>query len=248
MRLEESLSHATCNICGQQGEFFISDLNPELDETTQLRENLYCGSCGSISRDRMLIYGFQGVLGISTSLCGMIPNRNIRVLETSGTRGHPKYLENLYDYYNIWYDPGIMKGESYDTRKYGDLENLRFQNDYFDVILSSDVFEHVRLYKKAFLEVFRVLRPGGAFILQVPFLGLEKGNLELVQALGDKDVYCAPPQYHASDTSVYTIFGGLDLIPLLWRIGFYVRFIEAEILQHAISWQNVILCYKGLHI
>ena len=162
MHLEQTLAYATCNICGQQGEFLISGLNPESDEpiTTQLRDNVFCQGCGSICRDRMLIHGLQEVLDTSTPLSVMIPNKDIRVLETSGARAHPKYLESLYDYYNISYHPEIMKGESYDTRKYGDLENLRFQDDYFDVILSSDVFEHVRLYEKAFLEVFRVLRPG----------------------------------------------------------------------------------------
>ena len=64
-------------------------------------------------------------------------------METSGTRGHPKYLENLYDYYNILYEPEIIKNKNYDVRKYGDLQNLHFQDENFDVILSSDVFEHL---------------------------------------------------------------------------------------------------------
>jgi len=46
-------------------------------------------------------------------------------------------------------------------------------------------------------------------------------------------------------TLVYRIYGGLDLILLLWRIRFYVRVIETEIPEHAISWQNVILCIKS---
>ena len=244
MPLENMLKNATCNICGEKGKFIISNLNPELDKITQLREDIICQSCGSISRDRMMVYCFQKALGTSTPLSKMKPNKKFRVLETSGTRGHPKYLENLYDYYNILYEPEIIKNENFDVRKYGDLQNLHFQDENFDAILSSDVFEHVRLYKKAFLEVFRVLKQGGFFILQIPFLELEKKNVEFVEALGDKDIYLAPPQYHAANTLVYRTYGGLDLIPLLWRIGFYVRFIETEIPKHAISWQNVILCIK----
>ncbi len=247
MPLENMLKNATCNICGEKGKFIISNLNPELDKITQLRENIICQSCGSISRDRMMVYCFQKALGTSTPLSKMKTNKKIRVLETSGTRGHPKYLENLYDYYNILYEPEIIKNENYDVRKYGDLQNLHFQDENFDVILSSDVFEHVRLYKKAFLEVFRVLKHGGIFILQTPFLRLEKKNVEFVEALGDRDIYLAPPQYHAANTLVYRTYGGLDLIPLLWRIGFYVRFIETEIQEHAISYQNVILCIKPFH-
>ena len=244
MSLENKFKDAVCNICGERGNFVISDLDPRLDENTQLRENILCQSCGSSSRDRMLIYGFQEVLGTSQSLSKMQPDKKFRVLETSGVRGHPKYLENLYDYYNVWYEPELMKNGSYDVKKYADLQNLSFQDEYFDVILSSDVFEHIRLYKQAFLEVFRVLKPQGLLILQIPFLGLEKRDLELVEVIGDRDVFLATPQYHASNTLVYRIYGGLDLIPSLWNVGFYVRFIETEIPEYAISWQSMALCYK----
>jgi len=47
-------------------------------------------------------------------------------LETSGTRGHPKYLENLYDYYNILYEPEIIKNKNYDVRKYGGFTEFTF--------------------------------------------------------------------------------------------------------------------------
>jgi hypothetical protein len=246
---ENVLKNATCNICGEKGKFIISDLN-------NLRENIICQNCDSISRDRMMIYCFQKALGTSIPLFKLRAKKigdvsslfkkhpKNRVLETSGTRGHPKYFEKICDYYNIWYEPELIKKEGYDIRKYGDLQNLHFQNEYFDVILSADVFEHIRLYKKAFSEVFRVLKPGGTFLLQIPFLGIDKKNQELVKVVEDKDVYLAPPQYHASNTLVYRIYGGLDLIPLLWKIGFYIKFIETEIPEHAISQQNIILCYK----
>jgi len=40
MPLENMLKNATCNICGEKGKFIISNLNPELDKITQLREDI----------------------------------------------------------------------------------------------------------------------------------------------------------------------------------------------------------------
>lgn len=233
-----------CNICGSIGKFDYVSFNSSDDQLAQLRENIVCKSCGSISRDRMLIYMLQKHLKLDIPLANATKNKSIRILETSGARAHPEYLAKLFDYYNIWYDPKIISRGDYDIRKYGDLQNLKFPDNYFDVILSSDVFEHVRDDTKAFLECYRVLRPGGILILQVPFLGLEKRTVKLVETIGDSDIFLTLPQYHASNTLVYRLYGGLDLIPQLWRIGFFVRYVETQLPEFGISWQNILLGIK----
>lgn len=244
----KNFEQCTCNICGEKGKFVILNVNPELPELTQLRENIICEKCGSISRDRMVIFALQQYLNTKLPLSLIKANKDFKILDCSATRGHPQYLDANFKYYNIWYEPEMIDNSSFEGRIYGDIQNLEFSDCYIDSVISSDVFEHVRLYKKGLSEVFRVLKPGGIFILTVPFLGLEKRNMELVETLGEKDVFLAPPQYHDSNTLVYRLYGGLDLIPLLWRIGFYVKFIETEIEDHAISWQNIILCQKPLQL
>jgi len=192
----------------------------------------------------MMIFGLQDHLTTSVPLAKMAVNKQFRVLETSGTRGHPSILNHLFDYYNIFYEPDCLKSADFDKRKFGDLENLTFSDNFFDVILCSDVLEHVRFYEKAISEISRVLKNEGVFILQVPYLGFDKKNYQLVKAQGDKDVFLTEPQYHDAHTLVYQIFGGLDLLPALWKSGFYVKLIEREIPEHAISWQQVINCVK----
>jgi len=54
------------------------------------------------------------------------------------------------------------------TRVSADITNLPLDSDFFDGILCSHVLEHVLDDRSAMKEFFRVLRPGGWVILQVP--------------------------------------------------------------------------------
>jgi SAM-dependent methyltransferase len=57
----------------------------------------------------------------------------------------------------------------------GDGERLPFADNTFDAAVSIAVFEHVRNPFDAAKELLRVLKPGGAIYLQVPFLFHEHG-------------------------------------------------------------------------
>lgn len=46
----------------------------------------------------------------------------------------------------------------------GDVGNLLFENDYFDIVLSMNGFHAFPDKEKAFSEIYRVLKPGGKFI------------------------------------------------------------------------------------
>jgi ubiquinone/menaquinone biosynthesis C-methylase UbiE len=46
-----------------------------------------------------------------------------------------------------------------------DIEHLPFENDSFDVVVASFVIVHLKDLRKAFDEVYRVLKPGGSFIV-----------------------------------------------------------------------------------
>jgi ubiquinone/menaquinone biosynthesis C-methylase UbiE len=50
-----------------------------------------------------------------------------------------------------------------------DIHQIPFNEDTFDVVLCNHVLEHVTDDIKAMNEIFRVLKPGGFSILQVPF-------------------------------------------------------------------------------
>lgn len=133
------------------------------------------------------------------------------VREPSGYRGRAAALTRLVDY-----RPIRWSAES--------IEALEDADDSVDCMVTSDFFEHVRRDDLAFREVFRVLKPGGWFFLQVPYCHAEHMRV-LVGRDGDADVCLAPPVYHAERTLVYRIYGH-DLMPALESIGFSVAWVH----------------------
>lgn len=70
-----------------------------------------------------------------------------------------------------------ISGEAinYGRKKYGDIrlevqaaESLPYEDRYFDVVLSFDLFEHIAATDVHLSEVRRVLRPGGHYLFQTP--------------------------------------------------------------------------------
>ncbi|OGW77793.1 MAG: hypothetical protein A2Z83_04265 [Omnitrophica bacterium GWA2_52_8] len=52
-----------------------------------------------------------------------------------------------------------------------DITDLRTEDNLYDAVLCLHVFEHIQDDRKAMRELFRVLKPGGWAILQVPIFG-----------------------------------------------------------------------------
>ncbi len=228
-----------CNICDHRGGF---ELPPN---ATNLRESLRCPGCGANSRDRLLIHALGMALGRKPPLREWPADPNFRIFETTGYRGHPPFLAEKYDYYNTKYDSDeIAKGA--DPRYYADVQNMPYPDEFFDCALSSDVFEHVRLDEQAFREVFRVLKPGGVFALQVPYAHGTKTRV-LVQPDGDQDIFLQPPEYHAEDTLVYRIYGR-DLLERLRTHGFTVGRIHMVRPEFGICEQDMLLMRKGPYL
>jgi SAM-dependent methyltransferase len=50
----------------------------------------------------------------------------------------------------------------------GSVYELPYEQNYFDLVVSFSVFEHLDEYRKALAEVYRVLAPGGLFLLGMP--------------------------------------------------------------------------------
>ena len=59
-----------------------------------------------------------------------------------------------------------------------DIADTNFENDYFDFIICNHVLEHVQDDRKAMRELFRVLKPDGKAILQVPISKCNKETFE----------------------------------------------------------------------
>lgn len=109
--------------------------------------------------------GYREIVEFLNSCCGPLAGK--RILE-AGCAPIPDFIAEIDRTFRLAEAVGInlivkeTKEFSPTLRiEYGDLRNMRFQDDYFDLIVSSSVFEHVHNLDVALAEMYRVLRPGG---------------------------------------------------------------------------------------
>lgn len=97
---------------------------------------------------------------------------NTRMLDIGAGRGatpHMQYKGLVAELIGTDVDEAVLQNEQVDRAFHtpdGSLNQL--QSDYFDVVISKDVIEHIDDPKKFFGEVARVLKPGGVFIGKTP--------------------------------------------------------------------------------
>ena len=224
-RALSSLAHAgRCNICGYRGLFRV---RPEAWHN--LRETLDCPRCRSISRDRFLAAVIAVCLGKPPIMAEWPVDKSVVIREPSAYRGGAQMLAR-----KVNYRPLKFPEEN--------LEGLKDADNSIDDLVTADVFEHVRFDDLAFREVYRVLRPGGYFFLQVPYEHSERTRI-LVQPDGDQDIYLCPPLYHDEHTLVYRIYGH-NLLPKLEALGFSVGYVRQAFKRWGVVPMDMIVCRK----
>jgi SAM-dependent methyltransferase len=90
--------------------------------------------------------------------CGIMPYKKL-ILENKGISSYIGLdIDSAIDYNNIKPD------------FYWDGINMPFENETFDVVISTEVIEHIFNLDIYLNEVKRILKPGGVFFFTVPFL------------------------------------------------------------------------------
>jgi hypothetical protein len=242
-------SRGTCNICGSVGSIDTPSDHAAVEDTGSLREMLPCRTCGGISRDRALVAGLAGLLGEQAPLAKWTPRPGVRMFETTGYRGHPRFLPGLFEYYNVPYAPAPLdeSGDPIDARAGADLQDMQFPDGFFDVVMTAEVLEHVPDEQRAIQEIVRVLAPRGHLVLEVPYAHHLERTFIRVHRWHGRDVYLYPPEYHAEDTLVYRIYGR-DLLSDLAAAGLAVAHLVLDIPELAITRQTVIVATKGPYV
>lgn len=227
-----------CNICGSHVLFQdVDQIRP--------RESFRCPVCDSSSRNRLLIYTLGLLLGrCSMPLVSSRPDKSVKIFEASGLAKYCEYLSDAFDYINTKYDPEVLKKPDFDRNEYADLQSLHFNDDAFHLVITADVFEHVRLYENALREVYRVLKREGLFLLQIPYYHSREKTVVRVEAAGDEDIHVLPPIYHGGRTLVYRDYGR-DLLQVMRDIGFSVIYFETELPMYCIPRQDIIIGVKA---
>jgi len=237
-----------CNVCGRSTRFLYDD--PAL-----FRESLICVHCLTTSRYRSMARGlleaFRRLAGVRADSLAELPRgargRRIAVYDTqpafdAGGSAYP--IPSLLarcawiDLAVSTWKPARPAGESLGpgiTNQ--NLEALAFDDSSFDVVLTSDVMEHVRLEQRAHREIRRVLKPRGVYLFTVPHFR-DRPTLERVR-IGDpsdpaRDVDVLPREYHGDANSedgralAYRSYG-TDLDDALRRLGFEVEYTKRDV-------------------
>jgi SAM-dependent methyltransferase len=134
------------------------------------------------------------------------------------------------------------------------LECLTFADTSFDIVLASDVMEHVRLYTRAHSEIRRILRPGGYYIFTVPHTRAMDEHVVRVAVHAEddpaQDEHLLRPEYHGSadpdeqaGVLSYRCFGR-NLDRELIALGFDVLYLDAPEPSIGIFTSEVFICRR----
>jgi SAM-dependent methyltransferase len=217
-----------CKVCGVRARF--------RRRHPSLRESLTCPSCKSSFRYRGQAEALVEVLGGGAeaslaSLAGSGALSELSIYEPGTAGPLRQVLSKAKVYKQSVFEPALAAGGASQQIEHQDLMALTYRDGTFDLVVTSDVFEHIRKPFDGFREVFRVLKPGGAHVFTIP-LASSRPNKTVyrVDTSGPDDIHILPPRYHDAGKGgrslVYTDFGH-DLDQQLQDIGFApTRFFE----------------------
>ncbi len=217
---------ARCPVCGS--------LTVIVRIRGNIRERCRCIRCGSTNRQRQLAVVICSAVASATG----VKVRSLRDLhrldgyviyntEAGGAIhrqlvGMENYISS--EYFGEDYEPGEMvRGIMHQ-----DLMRLGLGDETVDLVISSDVFEHIPDPYRAHREVFRVLKPGGRHIFTVPFHpDRVLDEIRTIIDLRGRVILTKDPIFHRDPIRkkgalVHRIFA-LEMLVNLARMGFVIR-------------------------
>ena len=213
-----------CTVCGASGAFrYVGG---------PIRESYRCGKCGASLRYRdqarviVRVYSKNGAKCLK-ALCKEPQFSSLRIYEPGSIGPFRPILRKLPGYTSSGFWEDVGPGEWKEGTQCQDLMQLTYSNASFDLVLTSDILEHVRKPFAAFGEIDRVLKPGGLHVFSIPVLRPMTAHTRArVNTTGREDVPIVPEHYHSAPgggrSLVYTDFG-LDMRDLLARRDIHLR-------------------------
>jgi hypothetical protein len=167
----ERMPTYVCNVCGQPPNVPLDRLEREVPS---------CETCGSTPRFRGIVHALSlGLFGESLPISLFPQRRDLHGLGLSDWGGYATRLAKKFDHTNtlLHTEPHLDLTEI-DGSLAGTL----------DFLISSEVFEHVAPpVGHAFATTACLLKPGGVFVLTVPY-GLGADTVEHFPDLGDHKI------------------------------------------------------------
>ncbi len=253
-----------CNVCGQQTSFFYTA--PAL-----YREELSCGNCLTSSRYRSIA---RGILRAVKELTGIAANSLAELIEVETDQRlkiydtQPAFYVRTHAYpipdvlarcpwievHSSLYRPQQPFGETLgENLTNQNLEALTFADGSFDIVVTSDVMEHIRLDFPAHREIRRVLRRGGVYLFTVPHFR-DRFETYYRVAVTDpnnpaKDVFLTEKEFHGDvnspdGTALSYRSYGTDLDEMLKEIGLSVEYSKEDFPETGILNTELFYCRR----
>jgi len=209
-QIQEFKHNGWCPICEKEATFVAKH--------KWFRDHLLCSGCGSIPRERALFKVIKDYY----------PNyRDLVIHETSpGGRGASiKLGKECVHYTASQYFPNIKPGSIHPSGyRCENLECLTFPDNFFDVFVSQDVMEHIFDPEKAFKEIARVLKPGGAHIFTVPIINkARKSERWASMGMNGEITYHHEAEYHGNPVdakgALVTMHWGYDIASFIQEVA-----------------------------
>lgn len=220
--MHENDFHGLCTICGHKGVFQRGDQR-------SLRESYPCPNCRFTTRwrDQAAVILDEFGRGQALSIDQLVARgflRDVSIFEPALRGPFVARFKGLDHYVRSYFRPDLPLGAVADDGvRNEDLTRLTFKAESFDLILSSDVMEHLPGIESAFSETLRVLRPGGMHVFTIPNdFPFPDRTEPRVRVENGTEIHLKPERYHnAGDGTkclVYTDYGA-DLSDMIRSLG-----------------------------
>jgi SAM-dependent methyltransferase len=218
------MKRISCRICGHKPELFrqhrvitdelarIWQLKPRERAGFDRRESSECENCGGSLRSRAIAETI--LLSYPESRCKLFADwvkwakqKGLAIAEINYCGQLHKYLAQNPKTKTSQYQERTIRARIANRLKgirSEDITKLSYPSESFDLVLHSEVLEHVEDTAQALAECRRILKPGGICLFTVPLI-MERKSKHKVKG---------EPSYHGSgeaDNLVYWEFGG-DLL------------------------------------
>jgi SAM-dependent methyltransferase len=210
-----SLTIKHCPMCGKKCLFLISGV-----ESRSIR----CLNCRSTAIS----------LATISAIIKIAPDPDSFVYELSYHGAVFSYLRKQFKNFEFseFFGPP-SGGEIINGIRNEDVQKLSFNSAVFDLVTSTEVFEHVPNYISGFSEIYRVLKNNGYFIFTVPLFD-ERSTISICEIRKNGVLnWLGREEYHDSRVT------GVGSVPVFWHHSRYqvisdlksVGFAQAQIMK-----------------